>query len=86
MTKRTKARSQEEPKRRVRGGERGEREKERKRGREYRGLVRSASPTAGWVLGYTRKRSVVLGPSIRRGWLGGEELSAPLKSVGTVCN
>lgn len=43
------------------------RKREREREREHRGLVRSASPTAGWAVGYTRKRSVVLGPAIRRG-------------------
>lgn len=56
------------------------------RRKSIEGTVRSGSTTAAWALGYTRKRSVVLGPAIRRGWLGGEELSAPLKSVGTVCN
>lgn len=57
-----------------------ERKKEKggkeKREREHRGLVRSASPTAGWAVGYTRKRSVVLGPAVRRGWLGGETVGS----------
>lgn len=33
-----------------------------------------------------KSRSVPLDLAIRRGWHGEEELSAPLKSVGTVCN
>lgn len=47
---------------------RGEKRNERRKSIE--GTVRSA--LAAWALGYTRKRSVVLGLAIRRGWLGEE--------------
>jgi len=45
-------------------------EKRDERRKSIEDTVRSAS--AAWALGYTRKRSVVLGLAIRRGWLGEE--------------